>query len=244
MLRFFSKGLLFIITLLGSVVGGANVWAQAGVSSATRQAASQQQSRSEVDELKQKLATAEGAEAKRKLVDEYRVKMEQRMAERKAEPPQVPKKTSHELMAEQKSREVNNPALQKRVADLEQRVASIETLKRKLTEIEAADVEEKKELVEEFRSAQRKLAQEREQEMETRRESHSPPQALPPAMQAIRVKAEERKQELEDLKATLEQAQPQERVEFIDAFRERQKTAAMERRQELEVSRSQDLIQP
>lgn len=173
----------------------------------------------EIQKLKQKLAAADSPEAKRAALDQYRAKTERALAEKRALQPQAPAKTSQELVAELKARAGDGPAMQKRVA----------------------------ELVEEFRSEQRRLAQERQQEMAARPASESIPQELPPAMQAIRAKAEERKQEIETLKAALEQTQPQERVELIDAFRAKQKAAAAERMRELEArqaEQSQGAVQP
>ncbi len=193
-----------------------------------------------VQELRQKLESADALEAKRAVVEQYRAKGEQVLVERKASQPEVPTKAPQELIAELKSGAGNDPTMLKRIKDLEQRLNFIEKLKQKLTALEVEDAEEKRALVEEFRSEQRNLAQQREQEVEAQRtQAGASPQELPPAMQAIRAKAEERKQEIETLKAALEQAQPQERVELKDAFWEKQKVVPAERQQELEFKRSE-----
>lgn len=236
-----TSRLIVLAMLLGAVLGVGRSADQSATGS--REVAVAR--KSEIQALKQNLEAAGTPEAKRAVVEEYRAKVEEKMAARKAAQPQVPEKTPQEVVAELKSRTGDDPAMQKRVADLEQRLTSIETLKQKLAEIEAAEADEKRELVEEFRTEQRSLAQQREQEVAAQQaQAGSSPQELPPAMQAMRAKAEARKQEVEDLKAALEQAQPQERVELIDVFREKQKAAAAEREQEGEAQIQSRPAQP
>lgn len=204
--------------------------------------------KAEVAGLKAQLEEAPDPAARRAILTAYRAKIEQQRAVRQSQLPALEKSTQspEAQLAELKARLHDNPAAQARVGEMEQRRQEVTRMKDQMAQIAAAEGEEKQELLEEFRSERTRLAKQRQEQVQAQLQRMAPAKTteLPPEIQAIKAKAEARKQEIEDLKAALEQAQPTERVALIDAYRQKKEAARAERMQQIESQRLQPENRP
>lgn len=183
--------------------------------------------KAEVEAFKQQLEQASDVSAKRALIQAYRDQAEQKRARQDAARPSLSAETMETRLAKMKAQAGTDPTALARVQALEKRTQEVARLKEKLAQIDAAEIEDRQELLEEFRAQRMQLAKERELEAKAdlQRMSREHAAELPPAMLAVRAKAEARQQEIEELKAALDQAQPSDRAVLIEAFREKQKAA-------------------
>jgi hypothetical protein len=174
------------------------------------------------EELKTNLEAAKTPEAKRAVLNDFRTKQE--IFLKQARPLATEQKSPEVRFAELKARANGNPEMLARVNAMEARLKSVETIKAKLNDARNATGEEKAKIIQDIRRTQTQLVQGQPAEMESRLQtararSASSAKDLPPQMAAMKAKGEARQQELDQLRESLAQASPQERLKLLDAWR-------------------------
>lgn len=197
------------------------------------QIATAQERQSAADAFKQSFDSAKTPEEKRAVIEQWRKQNQALMNQR------PPAKSQQQVLAELRAQAADNPKMTRRVEQMAQRLDAMETLKTASAALAKAKGNEKVKAQEDLLKARENLAKlQRDQmaAMKADREARQSAEAArppTPEMAAIRAKADQRKQEIEQLKESLKQATPEERAKIMTQWRAKQEADLTARKQEI-----------
>ena len=189
--------------------------------SAERQSVGAKARMDALTDLKRKLSEAKTPEEKRALIEDFRAKNEVLVKQRESS---LAKQQSPEIrLAELKAKAAGNPEMLARLDVVEARLKSVDLIKSKIAEAQAATGEKRQQLLNDVRR-EIKLSQARPAEMsvrlpEAKLRNVESTKDLPPEMAALKAKSEARKAEMDQFREALTKASPKERSKLLDDWR-------------------------